>query len=139
LSESPIDQLLAAVDRLDADAVVGLTAPDVRLLLIDGRRAEGTDAVRAALEAMFSALRSSSHRITAQWHVDEAWIAEAEADYVFEDHMELKAVPRVVIAREGSGGLVDLRVYGAHERPLGEHDSGEEWGSWIRGRWIPPL
>jgi SnoaL-like domain len=139
LSSSPIDQLLAAIDQRDVDAVMALTAPDVQVLTMDGRGAQGTDAVRAAFDAIFSALRSSSHRITTQWHVDDAWIAEAEADYVFGDYMEMKSVPRVIIARESSDGIVDLRVYGAHERPLGEHDTGEEWGTWIRGRWIPPL
>jgi uncharacterized protein (TIGR02246 family) len=139
LSGSPIDQLLAAVDQHDVDAVMALMAPDVRLLTVDGREAQGSDAVRAAFDGILSGLRSTSHRITARWHVDDAWIAEAEADYVLEDYMELKGVPRVVIAREGSGGIVDLRVYGAHERPLEEHDTGEEWGTFIRGRWIPPL
>ena len=139
MSGSPIDQLLAAVDRLDVDGVMALTAPDVRLLTTDGRQAQGADAVRAALDETLSGLRSSSHRITADWHVDDAWIAEAEADYVLDDRMELNAVPRVIIVREGSGGIHDLRVYGAHERPLREHDTGEEWGTWIRGRWIPPL
>ena len=40
--------------------------------------------------------------------------------------------------REGSDGIADLRVYGAHEHALSEHRTGEE-GMWIGERWIPPL
>ena len=139
MSDSPIDQLLAAIDKGDVEAAMALLAPDARLLIVDGRDAEGTAAVRELLASVLSDFRSSTHRVTAQWHVDDTWIAEVDADYVLQDRLELTAVPRAIVAREAAGGIVDLRVYGAHERPLAEHPTGEEWGSWIRGRWIPPL
>src|SRR5438132_3225433 len=46
VSESPIEQLLRAIDELDVDAAMALVAPDVRFLAADGRRGEGAEAAR---------------------------------------------------------------------------------------------
>ena len=78
MSESPIERLLAAIDSLDVEAVMALLAPEARLLATDGRRAEGTHQVRELVTASFAELRSTTHEITAQWHVDDAWIAEID-------------------------------------------------------------
>jgi hypothetical protein len=138
MSASPVEQLLGAIDRRDVDAVMALSAPDVRLLTVDGRRAHGTDAVRELLTKFLGQLRSSTHRITAQWHVDDVWIAEVDVSYELQDWLRLEGLPRVFVARMGSGGIADLRAYGAHEHPLSDHRTGED-GMWIGNRWIPPL
>jgi hypothetical protein len=136
--ESPIDQLLGAVDRRDVEAAIALMAPDCRLLAVDGRRAEGVEAVRALLTDYLAAVRSSTHRITAQWHQDNVWIAEAEGDYELQDRLRITARPRAFVVYNGPDGLNDVRAYGAHEQPLAEHATGEE-GMRIGGHWIPPL
>jgi hypothetical protein len=139
VNESPIERLLAGIDRLDVEAVMALLAPEVRLLAVDGRRAEGTEAVRELLSDFLSELRSTRHRITSQWHLDNVWIAELDASYELRDFLRVDALPRAVVLREGPDGIADLRFYGAHEHPVSEHDTGGEWGSFVRGRWIPPL
>jgi hypothetical protein len=138
VSESPIQQLLGALDNLDLEAVLALVAPNGRLLTADGRRAEGSDAVRELLAEFLGSVRSTSHRITAQWHQDDVWIAEVEADYDLKDWLRMDGLPRAFVLHEGPDGIADLHVYGAHERPLTEHRTGEE-GMWIGDRWIPPL
>jgi SnoaL-like domain len=138
VDDSPLGQFLEAVDRLDVDAVMALAAPDVRILTADGRHAEGADAVRALLADFLGSLRSTAHRITAQWHVDDVWIAEVDATYELRDWLQLNALPRAFVLRMEPEGIADLRAYGAHERPLTEHRTGEE-GMWIGDRWIPPL
>jgi SnoaL-like domain len=138
MSASPIERLLEAIDRLDGEGVVSMLAPECRLLTADGHRAEGISAARQLMTAFLGALRSTAHEITSQWHVDDVWIAEVEASYQLEDWLELSALPRAFVLREGPNGIEDLRVYGAHEHPLSEHRSGEE-GMWVGGRWIPPL
>ena len=138
LSESPIDQLLDALDRLELEGAMALMAPDVRMLVADGRRAEGTEAVRGLFGDFLGQLRSTTHRITAQWHVETVWIAEVEASYELQDYLEMNALPRVFVVRMGADGIRELRVYGAHERPLSDHRTGEE-GMWVGGRWVPPL
>jgi hypothetical protein len=135
---SPIEQVLNAVDDLDVDAAMTLAAPGIRFMAADGRRVEGTEALRDLLTEFLLPLRHTTHRITAQWHQDDVWIAELEGTYELRDYLQLKALPRAVIARIGPDGIVDLRVYGAHERPLTEHRTGEE-GMWVGGRWVPPL
>ena len=136
--DSPIERLLAAVDRLDVDAAMALAAPTCRMLAIDGSRADGSDAMRELLSNFFGTLRSMSHHITAQWHVDNVWIAEVDGSYELRDWLQLNALPRAFVVRDGPDGFVDLRVYGAHERPLTDHRTGEE-GMLIGERWIPPL
>jgi hypothetical protein len=138
VNESPIDQLLGAVDQLDLDAAMALIAPDGRLLTPDGHRADGTAAVRALLSDFLVTVRSTTHRITAQWHQDNVWIAEVDATYVLNDGLQIKALPRAFVLRVGPDGIADLRVYGAHERPLTDHRT-DQGGLRIGERWIPPL
>lgn len=138
VNESPIEQLLKAVDELDVDAAMALAVPDIRFLMADGRRGEGAEAVRELVTDFFSTLRSTTHRITAQWHEADVWIAEVDASYELRDYLKLTALPRAVVVRMRPDGIADLRVYGAHERPLTEHRTGDE-GMWVGGRWIPPL
>jgi SnoaL-like protein len=138
VTQSPIDRLLAAIDKLDVQAVIDLVAPDTRLLTADGRRAQGIEPVRQLLTDFVATLRSTKHRITAQWHQDDVWIAEIEATYELQDWLLIPAVPRAIILRDGPDGIEDVRFYGAHEHPLGEHRTGEE-GTRIGNRWVPPL
>jgi hypothetical protein len=138
MSESPIDRLTVALDRLDVDGAMALLAPGGRLLTADGRRAEGSDAVRELLTEFLAQLHSTTHQITDQWHPDDVWIAEVEATYELRDGLQTGTLPRVFVLREGPGGVDDVRVYGAHERPLSEHRNGEE-GLWVGARWLPPL
>lgn len=138
MSDSPIDQLLRAIDALDVDAAMSMLAPDGQLLVVDGRRAHGTDAVRRLLQDFLGNLRSTAHRVIAQWHVDDAWIAEVEADYEMKDYLEIKNLPRAFVLRGGPDGLTEVHAYGAHERPLEQHRTGDE-GMWVGGRWVPPL
>jgi SnoaL-like domain len=139
VEESPIDRLLRAVDELDVDAALASAAPDMCMLTADGRRAEGIAAVRELLTDFLGALHATKHTITAQWHPEDVWIAEVEATYELkQDRTRIAGLPRAFILRDGPAGVVDLRVYGAHEQPLGEHRSGGE-GMRLGGYWIPPL
>jgi hypothetical protein len=135
---TPLEKLLEALDALDLDGVVTLLAPDCALLMCDGRRAQGTEDVRAQLGDLLDHLHSTSHRITNQWQVGEMWIAELEADYELRDQSRLSGLPRAIVARAGSDGIAELRVYGAHEHALGDRGGGD--GSMvIGGRYMPPL
>lgn len=138
MNDSPIDRLLAAVDSLNVEAAIALVAPDCQMLAVDGTRANGSEAIRKLLTDFFATLRSMRHHITAQWHVDDVWIAEINGSYELTDWLQLNGLPRAFVLRDGPDGFLDLRVYGAHERPLTDHRTGEE-GMRIGERWIPPL
>jgi hypothetical protein len=138
VDESPIAQLLAAVDEFDVEAAVALFAPDARLLSVDGRRSVGSDAVRELLIGLVKVLRTSAHRITAQWHEQNVWIAEVEATYELKQDMLKITRPRAFVLYDGSEGFADLHVYGAHEPLLGDHHTNEvDMRRGGRGR--PPL
>ncbi len=138
VSESPIAPLLAAMDRLDLEGTLAFLAPDARVLVADGRRAEGSEAVRRLLGDFLGQLRSTTHRITGQWHDGDTWVAEVDASYELRDWLQLGVMPRAFIVRAGRDGISELRVYGAHEHLLSDTPSGEE-GMWVGGRWVPPL
>lgn len=136
---SPLDEFLRAVDDLDTDAMMALVAPDCRLLTADGRRAVGTEAVRALLGGFLATLYSTTHRVTAEWHVDGVWIAEVDAGYEFkQDRLRLGNLPRAFVARRGPDGLSDLRVYGANEHRIDDADRSEQ-GVMFAGHRMPPL
>jgi hypothetical protein len=137
MSESPIDRLLGAVGRFDVDGATALLAPDVRFLTADGRRSEGRDATRALLDELLGELRSATYRVTGQWHEDDAWIAEVQAEYELHDGMRTAALPRAFVLRDGPQGLTGVHVYGAHEHRLDDDEAPH--GMRIGGRWIPPL
>jgi SnoaL-like domain len=138
MAKSPIERLVAAFDALDVEGVMALVAPDAEMRTADGRRAEGRQAVRDLVGSFIADLRSTSHRITAEWHQDDVWIAEIDASYELRDWLRLSSLPRAFILEQGPDGIRKLRVYGEHERPLTEHRTGEE-GMVIGDRWIPPL
>lgn len=138
MSGSPIDQLLEAIDKLDVESVLAMFAPDGRLLTVDGRRANGIDGVRELLHSYLGMLRHTTHRVTAQWHQDDVWIAEVQASYELRDFLRMSGLERAFVLRTGAGGITDLHIYGAHERLLSEHRTGAE-GLWIGERWVPPL
>lgn len=138
MTESPIERLLRVFDALDVEGVMAQVAPDGEVVTADGRRAQGTPAVRDLVARFIGDLRSTSHRITAQWHEDDTWIAEVDASYELRDWLRLNSLGRVFILENGPEGIRSLRVYGEHERPLTEHRTGEE-GMVIGDRWIPPL
>jgi len=138
VDDSPIAQLLAAIDAFDVEAAVALFARDARLLSVDGRRAEGAGAVRELLADLFNVLRSSAHQITAQWHQQNVWIAEVDATYELKEDMLKITRPRAFVLYDGPDGFVDLHVYGAHEPPLADRHTNEG-DMRLGGRWIPPL
>ena len=139
MSDSPIQQLLDAIDSREVDAVMELVSPEASVLTADGRRAHGAQSVRKLLGDFLAGLRSTGHQIIAEWHVGEdLWIAEVQASYELRDWLQLTAVPRAFFLRWSADGIAELRVYGAHEHPLDDHPTGEE-GLWVGGRWIPPL
>jgi hypothetical protein len=135
---SPLTRWLEAMEALDADGAMSTFAPDVSLLMADGSRVHGHDEASRLISGFLGQLRSLSYEVSAQWHVQDTWIAEAQATYELTDHFRTAAVPRAVFARVSEAGIVELRLYGAHERPLAEHRTGEE-GMWVGGHWVPPL
>jgi hypothetical protein len=138
VDDSPVAKLLQAIDNRDVDAAMALVTPDVRTLAVDGRRAEGADATRQLVTDFVAGVRSMTHRITAQWHPDDVWIAEVEATYELPDRVTLGALPRVFVVEDGPSGVTALRVYGAHEPSLRDMEAVDE-GILVGGHWIPPL
>jgi SnoaL-like domain len=137
VEQSPLVELLGAIDKLDVEAAMALCAPDCTFMTVDGRHAEGRPAVTRLLTDFLSVLRSTRHEITAQWHQDEMWFAEALASYELRDWLRLERLRRAFFVRAGADGIREVRVYGANERQLSDRSHHEPIR--IGGRPILPL
>ena len=82
--------------------------------------------MRVLLDQFLSDLRSASYQLTAQWHQDGVWIAEALATYEMRDWLRLERLPRVFVVEAGADGISAVRVYGANERPLEHYRTADE-------------
>lgn len=138
MTASPIEELLTAIDRLDVPAAMALCAPDCHFGTVDGRHADGRDAVQWLLSEFLSTVRSTHHEISAQWHEEDAWFAEVVASYELQDRTKIGERRRAFLVRTGGDGIRDVRVYGAHERPLTDHTAGYTPAR-LGGRLILPL
>ena len=94
--------------------------------------------MRVLLGQFLSDLRSASYQVTAQWHPDGVWIAEALATYEMRDWLRLERLPRVFVVEAGADGISAVRVYGANERPLADFGTADE-SSRVGGRLLLPL
>ncbi len=138
MTESPLVEVLAAIDRLDVPAVIALCAPDCHFGTVDGRHAEGREAVRRLLSDFLSTIRSTHHEISSQWHQDDAWFAEVVANYELLDRTRIEGRLRAFLLRTGPDGIREVRVYGANERPLTDRTVGYQPAR-LGGRLILPL
>jgi hypothetical protein len=129
---------LTAVDRLDGDAVMALCAEECTFSSVDGRHAEGRQAVGQLLKDFLSQLRSTTHQVTSQWHEGDTWIAEVRATYELRDWLLIENLPRAFFVQMGAGGIIAVRTYGGHEHPLSDRDEGGD-SSRIGGRPFLPL
>jgi hypothetical protein len=138
MDQTPVEQILAAMDALDAEATLALITPDCVFLTVDGRQAVGKEAVRTLLTDFLGMLRATSHRVTGQWHDGDVWFAEVDSTYELQDRLRLEGLPRAFLVKADEAGVSVLRVYGARERPLDERPNREA-GVRVGARWIPPL
>jgi hypothetical protein len=138
VQETPLTQLLGAIDRLDVPAAMALCASDCSLATVDGRRAEGRDEVQRLLTDFLSVLRSATHEIISQWHQEDAWFAEVLASYELQDWTRIERRPRAFLLRTSADGIRDVRAYGANERPLTDRSATYEPAR-LGGRLILPL
>jgi hypothetical protein len=130
---------LRALDALDLDDSVALFAPDASLTTVFGETASGRERVREVLGGFFVGLRASQHEVTSEWNPEEdIWIAEMSASYELSDYSRRGPYARAIILRTGADGIEQMRIYGAHELPLGE--SGRAYSE-VRGAhgWLPTL
>ncbi len=137
--KSPIAVALSRIDALDVEAFTALFAADGQLLTLDSKVATNADEVRDVIGQFVAQLRATTHRITAEWHPDEAtWIAELEATYELTDFARLGPLPRAAVLRAAPAGIARLSVYGQHELPLSQ--SHRRFQEVRAGRhWLPTL
>ena len=139
MEQSPLAEVLAAIDHLDIERVVALSAPDCRLTTVDRRQAHGRAEAGQLLSRFLSQVRSTRHEITSQWHVDDTWIAEVLASYEMQNWLKIEALPRVFVLQSGPDrGSRTYRVYGTNEHDLSGQGSGDETER-IGGRLVLPL
>jgi limonene-1,2-epoxide hydrolase len=140
VSDTPMQAILNALDALDLEAAVEMFAPDATLTTLFGdETAQGHDRIRAVLGEFLQGLHTTNHALVSEWNPEAGvWIAEMSATYELSDYSRRGPFRRAIILRVGDGGITDMRIYGAHERPLSE--SGRPYEE-VRaaGGWLPTL
>lgn len=104
----------------------------------DGRHAQGRQAVGQLLKDFFSQLRSTTHRVTSEWHEGDTWIAEVLATYELRDYLLIENLPRAFFVQVTAEGIAAFRTYGGNEHPLSEIPTGDELKR-VGGRPFLPL
>jgi hypothetical protein len=138
--DTPMQAVLNALDTLDLDSAVGMFAPDGTLTTLFGdETAQGHERIRAVLGEFLQGLRASQHATVSEWNPeDDLWIAEMTATYELSDYSRRGPFRRAIILRAGAAGITEMRIYGAHERPLSEAGRPYEEVR-VAGGWLPTL
>jgi len=79
--------------------------------------------MRAVMTDFLDRLRSTQHRITAEWHQDDVWIAEVEASYELRDWLALNRLPRMFLLRVGPEGEDAHALVGAGLGGVGQREN----------------
>lgn len=139
MNQSPVRRVLDAIDALDLDAASVLFTDDVQLMTVYGAEGIGVAQARAVLAELLGELRATHHDIVSEWNPEAGvWIAEVTATYELKDFSQRGPFHRVIIARERTNLISQLRMYGSHELPLSESESAYRE---VRGPhgWLPTL
>jgi hypothetical protein len=139
MGDSPIVAFLRAIDALDYDSLIEQFAPNAAVAMLFGADASGREQVGVAFRAFLGELRAATHEVDVAWNPEPGvWIAELTATYELRDLRRLGPYRRAIVLRAGEPGIEQLRIYGAHERPL--EQSGRSYQE-IRAPsgWLPTL
>jgi ketosteroid isomerase-like protein len=102
--------LLAAVDAKDADGFVAFLTDDASFVYANAPAVVGRGAVRAAVAAFFSQLRSLEHEAAHVWPVPGHVVVEGTVRYVRHDGREV-ALPFVNVLALDGDRISSYRVY----------------------------
>jgi ketosteroid isomerase-like protein len=107
---STTTEVFADVDRMDAKAFASHLAEDCLLRFGNADEVIGRGAIEAAIAGFFTTINGISHRIVAQWDVDDTTIIQLEATYTRKDDRKV-TLPAVAVWRRGGELIDDYRIY----------------------------
>ncbi len=85
-----IREVLATVDRKDADGFVAFLTKDASFRFGNAEAVTGRDAIRDAVAGFFDSIASLSHHIERIWTAPEAVACDGEVTYVRHDGLEIR-------------------------------------------------
>ena len=97
-----IRELLATVDRMDADGFVSFLTEDATFRFGNAEAVTGRAAIREAVAGFFGSIAALSHHIERIWTGPEAVACDGEVTYVRHDGLEIRLpFADVFVMREG--------------------------------------
>jgi uncharacterized protein (TIGR02246 family) len=105
-----INDLLAAIDRKDANAFAAFLTPDATFRFGNNPAVVGREAIEAAVGAFFKAIQSVSHDLQSQWSLPDAAICIGVVTYTRHDGSTLQ-VPFANVLKLGPGGIHDYLIF----------------------------
>jgi len=105
-----VNDLLAAIDRMDARAFAAFLTPDARFRFGNSPEIAGREAVQAAVGGFFKALKGVSHSLEDQWSLPDVAICTGIVTYTRHDDSTL-TVPFANVLRLRQGGIHDYQIF----------------------------
>jgi ketosteroid isomerase-like protein len=81
--------LFGSIDSKDTSGFLDFLAEDAEFRFGNGPSAHGRDAVGAAVNLFFEAIRASEHDLVKNWHDDESAVCEGRVRYTRHDGSEV--------------------------------------------------
>jgi uncharacterized protein (TIGR02246 family) len=105
-----INDLLAAIDRMDAKAFAAVLTPDSSFRFGNNPAVAGREAIEAAVAGFFKAIKSVSHDLENQWLLPDTAICMGVVTYTRHDGSTLQ-VPFANVMKLRPGGIHDYRIF----------------------------
>ena len=109
--QSLLHNLFEAIDNKDVDGFVAFLTADASFRFGSAPAAQGTDAIREAVDGFFGTIKGLSHTVTRSVAEDGVLICEGDVTYTRTDDSEI-TLPFVDVFEMSSEGLIaQYKIY----------------------------
>ncbi len=105
-----INELFAAVDRMDSDKFVTYLSEDAQFRFGNASPAKGRDSIKKAVSDFFGTIKALRHRVLNVWNVGDSVFSEFEVTYTRKDG-EKVMVPGLNLFRMKGEKIQDYKIF----------------------------
>ena len=107
---SLLDELFAAIDRRDVDAFVGFLTEDATFRFGSAPAAEGTEAIRAAVDGFFGTIKGLEHDVGNACASGTTLFCEGDVTYTRHDDSTIK-LPFADVFEMSGDRIASYKIY----------------------------
>ena len=106
-----LDKLFTAIDNKDVDGFLECLTADASFRFGSAPAAQGTEAVRAAVDGFFGAIKGLRHNVTRSMAEDGVLVCEGDVTYTRTDDSEITLPFADVFEMSGDGLIAEYKIY----------------------------